>query len=248
LFLLHSAVIGSLQVFLGTGTAVVIGFGFDTIVAGSGSSTINVLAGNQLVTLGSGADSVFGGPADTIVAGSGSAYIDGSWGFMSITVGTTGGSDMVVSGIGDTILGGAATSTVIGGAGDTIVTGSGIAKVNGLAGNETITLGSGMDTVYGGAGDTITGGSGSAYVDFIAGHSGARYFAVGSNSDSLGSDTVYNFSVSTGDRILGETSAQISTILATQSRDARGNTIIQLSDSSTMTLIGIHHIDSTFFA
>jgi Ca2+-binding RTX toxin-like protein len=200
------------------------------------------------VTLGSGADSVFGGPADTITAGSGAAYIDGSWGYMSITAGTAGGSDMIVSGIGDTILGGAATATVIGSAGDTIVTGAGIAKVNGLAGNETITLGSGTDTVYGGAGDTITGGSGSAYIDFIAGHSGGRYFAVSRNNDSLGSDTVYNFNVSSGDRILGETSAQISTILATQSHDARGNTVVQLSDGSTMTLIGTHHLDSSFFA
>ncbi len=63
------------QINTGASHAVVIGFGADTITAGSGTASINVLAGDQLVTLGSGNDTVFGGAFDTIAGGSGEAII-----------------------------------------------------------------------------------------------------------------------------------------------------------------------------
>jgi hypothetical protein len=85
-----------------------------------------------------------------------------------------------------------------------------------------------------------------ANADMTAGHTGAELLAAGSG-DSLGTDTVYNFSQATGDRITGETAPQISTIVATQSTDANGNAVIQLYNGPTVTLVGIQHVDASFF-
>ena len=69
-----------------------------------------------------------------------------------------------------------------------------------------------------------------------------------SDSGSEGHDTVVGFDHSHGDAIsfAGETGAAINHVVATASTHA-GNTTITLPDGSTMTLIGVTHIDNSFF-
>jgi hypothetical protein len=62
------------------------------------------------------------------------------------------------------------------------------------------------------------------------------------------SDTVYNFDQATGDQIIGETAGQITNIVAAQTTNSSGNSVIQLSDGSTITFVGINHVTSSFFS
>jgi len=101
--------------------------------------------------------------------------------------------------------------TVIGAAGETIIGGSGTDLINGLAGPESITGGSGATTIWGGSGDTIAGGSGSLFVDGslggqrIGGRSGASIILGGA-----------------GDTITGSTGSGTSTIIGAASTTITG--------------------------
>jgi hypothetical protein len=63
-----------------------------------------------------------------------------------------------------------------------------------------------------------------------------------------GHDTVVGFDTAHGDKIgfEGENKGSIDNVVATANEHA-GNTTITLPDGSTMTLVGITHIDHTFF-
>jgi Ca2+-binding RTX toxin-like protein len=105
--------------------------------------------------------------------------------------------------------------------------------------------------VGGGANDTIFGGSGPDTIDGGSGHnllyagSGGTVFQ---DSGVRGQDTVVGFNQAHGDTIdfAGENAATIDHVVATATVNG-GNTTIALPDGTTMTLVGITHIDSTFF-
>ncbi len=61
-------------------------------------------------------------------------------------------------------------------------------------------------------------------------------------------DTVFGFSHAGGDAIsfAGANASAISNVVAT-AQENHGNTMITLPDGSTITLIGVTHIDSSFF-
>jgi hypothetical protein len=112
--------------------------------------------------------------------------------------------------------------------------------------------GSGPDLIVGGgANDTIIGGSGP---DTIDGGSGHNLITAGSggtliqDSGVRGHDTVVGFSQAHGDAITfaGQDSASVDHVVATATASG-GSTTITLPDGSTMTLVGITHIDHTFF-
>jgi Ca2+-binding RTX toxin-like protein len=231
----------------------VLGGGPHTISAGSGNDTIFGGRGPDLIFGGSGRDLIFGGRSDdTISGGSGPDTIFGGAGRDLITGGN--GPDLIYGGKGsDTIQGGSGPDTIYGsGGGDLITAGSGPDLISGGKGNDTIQGNSGPDTIYGGGGnDLIIGGGGPETID---GGSGHNQIHLGSgptliqDSGAAGHDTVVGFDAALGDRIgfAGENNASINHVVATANEHG-GNTTITLPDGSTMTLIGITHIDHTFF-
>ena len=68
------------------------------------------------------------------------------------------------------------------------------------------------------------------------------------HSGSGGHDTVFGFNHAGGDAISfgGENAASVSHVVAT-AQEHNGNTLVTLPDGSTITLVGVTHIDSSFF-
>jgi Ca2+-binding RTX toxin-like protein len=179
---------------------------------------------------------IYGG--DTITAGSGPTTIYGGYGDPrgSDPFGGHGqAGDLVTGGVGPDLIYGASNDTIQGGTGpDTIYGGSGRELITGGSGDNLIVGGSGHETIDGGAGNNmIQVGSAPTLIqdNGVAGH-----------------DTVVGFDVGHGDRIgfEGENNASIDDVAATANENG-GNTTITLPDGSTMTLVGITHIDHTFF-
>src|SRR5215813_10387443 len=225
------------------------GGGGDTILGGSGPDTISGGAGRDLIIGGNGPDLIFGRAGnDTILGGGGAQTIFGGAGHDVIVGGN--GPDLIFGGRGgDTITAGSGPTTIYGGQSD--LRGFDRFEGHGQAG-DLITAGRGADLIYGGKGnDTIRGGSGP---DTIDGGSGHNQILLGSgptllqDSGSAGHDTVVGFDVAHGDRIgfEGENNRSIGKAIATANEHG-GNTTITLPDGSTMTLVGITHIDHTFF-
>ena len=218
----------------------------DDITLGSGADTVNALAGNDTVTLGSGDATVYGAAGDTLGSASGifAAFLAGA---APIVLTSTGGNTVLNIGGGDTIAAGTTVEAILAnGPADAISLGAGNDTVNIGAGNDSLALGTGTATVFGGAGDTITtGAAGSANINFIAGHSGGEFLGPGSGSGSTQVDTVTNFNQAAGDRILESGAAATTTMQTAQS--SGGNTVITLSDGSTVTLVGVASIGPTFF-
>jgi Ca2+-binding RTX toxin-like protein len=112
--------------------------------------------------------------------------------------------------------------------------------------------GSGADLVIGGgANDTIMGGSGADTIDGGSGHNLIFAGTGGTliqDSGVRGQDTVVGFNQAHGDGITfaGEDAGTVANVVATANVSG-GSTVITLPDGSTMTLVGISHIDSTFF-
>jgi len=228
------------------GPQTVIGGAGDIIIGGPGPNLINGLAGPESITGGSGNTTVWGGAGGTITGGTGNLLVDGTLGGQRIGGGS--GASIIIAGAGDTVTGstGSGASTIIGAEGATITGGSGSDLINGVAGLQSITGGSGATTVWGGPGDTITGGPGelSVAIDHI---NSPGAVLVGDNGVK-GSITVTGFSQLAGDRLFfpNETTASISGVVAS-AQTSNGNTLVTLPDGATMTLVGITHIDSTFF-
>ncbi|MGC2203239.1 MAG: calcium-binding protein [Stellaceae bacterium] len=164
------------------------------------------------------------------------------------------GPDLIYGSDGpDTITAGSGPTTIFGGGGgDVIAGGSGADLIYGGSDGDTIQGGSGHDTIYGSSGnDLIYGGSGA---DTIDAGSGNNTIYGGSSADLIGEsgpgahDTVFGFDHAGGDAIsfAGENSFTDSFVVATAQQD-HGNTTITLPDGSTMTLVGVSHIDSSFF-
>jgi len=140
--------------------------------------------------------------------------------------------------------GGGGPDLIYGGSGDTIQGGSGPDTIYGGSGREQITGGSGNDLIVGGSGhETIDGGGGNNTIQVGTGPTLIQ------DNGVTGHDTVVGFDAMHGDRIgfEGENKAgAIDHVVATANQHDN-NTTITLPDGSTMTLVGITHIDHTFF-
>jgi Ca2+-binding RTX toxin-like protein len=112
--------------------------------------------------------------------------------------------------------------------------------------------GSGPDLIVGGdANDTVFGGSGADTIDGGAGHNLITAGTGGTliqDSGVRGQDTVVGFNQAHGDGITfsGQDAGTVAHVVATATVSG-GSTTITLPDGSTMTLLGITHIDNTFF-
>jgi Ca2+-binding RTX toxin-like protein len=226
------------------------GDGPDTIQAGSGNDTI-FGGSHDLITGGSGPDLIYGGRHDTIQGGTGLDTIYGGAGHELITGGS--GPNVIYGGSGretidggaghDLITGGSGPDVIYGGRHDTIQGGTGANTIYGGAGHELITGGSGYNLIVGGSGhETIDGGAGNNMIQVGSGP------ILVQDSGVTGHDTVVGFDTAHGDKIgfEGENKSSIDNVVATANENG-GNTTISLPDGSTMTLVGITHIDHTFF-
>ena len=142
----------------------------------------------------------------------------------------------------NSIWGGSGNDTINGGTGpETITGGSGNDLINGGTGSDSIWGGSGNDTIYGGTGpETISGGSGDAQIYTGTGPDLIRDGGSGAH------DTVFGFNHADGISFTGENANSIQHVVAT-SQEYNGNTTLSLPDGSTITLVGVTHIDSSFF-
>lgn len=209
------------------------GAAVETIIGGTGNDTIDGGRSADWIVGGAGSDVINGGGdgGDTILGGAGAATIQGMG--------------------HDSILGGSGPSTVDGGRGDTIVGGSGAMSVNGRAGSEQIRAGSGADTIVAANKDVVMGGTGNAKIDLGGGPTTVNLGSGAANIADTGvrsSATVTGFDQLAGDSLsfAGETSRSIAHVVATAITHG-DNTTLAFPDGTEMTLIGITHVNATFF-
>jgi Ca2+-binding RTX toxin-like protein len=207
--------IGSIQIWLNTVVANVIGTNNDDqLVGGSGNDNIDGGGGNDLLVGGAGNDTLNGGSgSDTLVGG-----------FLLTNGGTAGtsGTDSLVGGTGnDLVIGGnyvqclGPVTTGNGGAdgSDTIDAGAGDDTVQGdnlVSGCATATEGTGgADTIFGGPGNDVL--NGQAGNDYIAGGSSNVGGTVTDGSDTIdggvGVDTMIGGNVNDGATAVGNDGA-----------------------------------------
>ena len=257
---------GSNNIFAGDGDVSIGGAQGDTITGGTGGSQfLDAHRGNQSVVGGSaGNETIFSGAGDTITGGAGNVtiggvsgdiitggtgnyFIDADLGNQSITGGSAG-SGTIWGGAGDTIRGGAGNVTIGGGGGDTIIGGSGTEFIDAHLGNQSIVGGSGNTTIWGAAGDTIQGASGSGQA--LIGFAGGNQTLWDNGSTSTGSDSVFGFSQSSGDRIsINGATDNAASVVASATADGSGNAVVHLSDGSSITLLGVSlgSLNASFF-
>ena len=195
----------------------------EKLVGGGGNDVIDGLGGNDTLVGGAGSDTIYGGFGDDLLD-----YSDE----------TTGVNVSMITGIA-TALSGADTFYQI----EQIYGGSGNDTLIGTIGSETLWGGAGHDFINGGAqNDFLYGGNGNDTIDGAAGNdrliggSGADKFRlVGAG---LGNDTVTDFVLAQGDRVvLGIGAPYTVTDL--------GNDIKITANGNTITLIGLADFNTT---
>jgi hypothetical protein len=106
-----------------------------------------------------------------------------------------------------------------------------------------VTLGSGNGTVYGGASDTVGAGTRTGTINFL---SAANELFL--DQTGVYADTIYNFAQPNGDRIHLTTDTVSNALAHSQQVNGGADTLITLSDSSTILLKGVSSINSSFFS
>ena len=115
--------------------------------------------------------------------------------------------------------------------------------VNAIAGNVNVVLGSGASTVFGGAGDSVTAGSGASAINFL--NAANQTFI---DSSNVYADTIVSFDQAAGDRIHLTTDTVTNAVANSTQVNNGADTLVSLSDGSTILLKGVTHIDSSFFS
>ena len=192
---IYAAQMGGNAIQAGSGTDIIYGSGGagspghgDTIMGGSGQSTIHGSAGDDSIIGGTGAGEIDVGAGDaTVVGGAGALLIIGGIGMDLLEAGALLARDTIKGGRGnDTITGNAGADALYGGYGvDSIAGGSGASVIYGGYGiGKTIFGGSGDVTIYGSdtGQDVITGGSGN---DEIHGYGGSNTISGGTGNDTI---------------------------------------------------------------
>ncbi len=110
-----------------------------------------------------------------------------------------------------------------------------------IGNNSSISGGAGNDTVYAsGTGDTVGGGAGSTFIAW----SGTNHTLLDNNS--VYNDTVVGFDNAAGDTI--KISGTGHTVASTASQNGGQDTLITLSDNSTILLKGVTTVNNGFFS
>lgn len=216
----------------GAGNTTLVGGGAgDVLVAGSGTSTL-VLKADGVAFGGAGQSTMYGAENSTMVGSDHGEVMVAGAGPEALWAGT--GTSVLHGGTGDdTLVGGVSgQATLVGGSGDNLFLGLGGKTVaQGGTGNDvffagsgdmTITEGNGADNVVFGTGNaTVSAGKGTDLFTFLNGHAG-------------GADVVSNFKVGADQVQLFGYDAN-----AAQVHAGGGNTTVNLSDGTTITLLGV---------
>lgn len=196
---------------------------------GVGDDTLSAYGANETVDGGSAiaALNLFGS-AETARGGSGAD-----------TINVLGNNDLAIGGTGsDTINVAGSFDTVDGGSDDLINLIGSSSQINQGTGLDTINVVGSDDTVSAGA----QAGTNEGLVNFLGGN---MIFADAGNQFT---DTVVGFDQAAGDRI-HLTSDTVANALAHSAQVNGGaDTLITLTDGSTILLKGVSHIDTGFFA
>ena len=215
--------------------AIKTGNGNNTIVASSGNDTILTGTGNNLVVLGTGKDLAYAQGNDTLIAGSGNQ-----------TLGAGGGNVTMYAGVGhSTLIGGSGNDQFFlsGGSGDLVVAGTGHTTIQGGAGDNTFIGGNSSSAntlVFGGTGnETMFGGAGH---ETMYGGGGANLFAF-TAKDSLGGGNNVIADFNTAKDHLGFLGYGNASQILAQSTVVSGSTVINLSDGTKITLLGVTHLN-----
>lgn len=197
----------------------------DTINTGEGNDLLVLTGNNGVLDAGDGNDTLVAiGNNDTLIAGVGTSFLTAVGTGNLLTAGD-GNDTVFANGNNNTIQGGTGDQMLfLDGTGGTVQTGFGNDTVFALYGDDTVT-GNGNNTIYlGGGGNTVVDASG-------------RYH-----------DTITGFSQVGGDRIHLTTDTVSDALASATSANFGLDTVITLSDGSTITLKYVNHIDAGFFA
>ena len=197
---------------------------------GTGNDTLNAFGANETVIGGSAgvALNLFGN-GETAQGGSGPDTIN-------------------VFGSSDSVSGGTGNDTInVFSAHDTVTAGSGNETINFIGSSSQINQGTGSDTINViGSSDTVTAGTHAGANQGLVNFGGANMtFADAGNKFT---DTVVGFDQAAGDRIHLTSDTVANAVAHSTQVNAGTDTLITLSDGSTILLKGITHIDSSFFS
>lgn len=175
-----------------------------TITGGAGPTTVWAATGDQIIG-GAGALLAAGDKANNMTIAGGAGDLTAfNFGTGNSVTGSTAGTTFIddnYGGSGNTLVGGAGSTTVISGPGDVVRGGAGAMLLNALAGTATITGGGGPTTVWGATNESIIGGSAALQVagnaaagETIAGGAGNLFaFNLGKNNSVVGSSSGTTF-------------------------------------------------------
>lgn len=217
------------QYVVGTaGNDVIIGNSNGSLIDGlGGNDNLGVIGDNDTIDSGDGNAILYAiGNNDQLIAGTGNDYLVAT-GNADLLAGGNGNDTLIATGSNDTIEGGTGNSSnliMLNGTGGTVHTGFGSDTVFALFGDDTIT-GNGENTIY-------LGGGHNTLLDASGRHN----------------DTVTGFSQASGDRIHLTTDTVTDALAHATQINSGLDTLITLSDGSTITLKFVSHIDSGFFS
>ena len=235
-----SAGTGGNQVNLGSGFNLITSTGFDTVVgaqSGGGTDTVNVTTGSTSIAGGSSSNFLINDvSAGPVVASLGT-------GAVQLTLANAGLA--AIQGVGTTALtsGNAAVAATETATGDfvllqngasTVVAATANDTVQALSGNNLVLAGIGNDTLLAGVGaDTLMGGVGGASNTALVSGTGQGTTFAFSAAHSGGSDTISGFKATDVLSFTGYGANPQGTAIT-----AGGNTILTLSDGTTLTIAG----------
>jgi Ca2+-binding RTX toxin-like protein len=215
---------------------------------GTGNDTLNAFGANETIIGGSaGVTLDLFGHGETAQGGSGPDTINVFGSSDSVTGGT--GSDTInVFSAHDTITAGSGNDAInVFGAHDTINSGTGNDTVNFIGSSSQITQGTGSDTINVlGSADTVTAGASAGANQGLVTFGGANMTIA--DGGSKFTDTVVGFDQAAGDRIHLTSDTVADAVAHSTQVNAGADTLITLSDGSTILLKGVTHIDSSFFS
>lgn len=232
----------------GAGTSVVFGgkggvdyapgAAYDIVVGGAGAVNGQTGAAGGQLWGNSGSDMLrAGGAASSVVVASKGGQL----------ISTGSGGNFLVAGAGNTVLDGSKASgndVFFGGGAGTqsnILLGSGNDLVATGTGTSTVQLGSGRSTVFAFGTSTITAGTGGA--DLVLGGSVTFGLAQGAARNFA----LYNFVPGTSKISLSGYGANAVASTVAGQVNGGGQTVLTLSDSTKLQLIGVTKVDSSFF-
>ncbi|HEY1794517.1 MAG TPA: hypothetical protein VGG57_00220 [Stellaceae bacterium] len=203
----------------------------NTVVGGSGNDTVDLNASRTEYSGGSGRYMIeVNADKDTVIGGSGTGAIISN-GDRDVLSAGTGGSDTIdVTGDRNTISGGIVPSSAGG-------------QITSFGNDDVINLGRSGTVLVGGSDDTVNAGtSPSGDFDTVTFSFGSQQFA---DNGQVFADTVVGFDQAAGDHIHLAAHDHVASTTAVNSGH---DTLITLSDASTILLKGITHVDHSFFS